>query len=173
VIHDFKRSLAKSHRAADLPIWEEIYRRAFHDFAAMVDHRADGEHQRAGIDRSIILANSKQLLVDEKIREVDYGDILLEHVSNDRRGDPGWVCKPLRADYIAYAVLPSRVCYLLPVPQLQQAWRRWGSEWLARYRRVEARNAEYLTLSCPVPVRVLFSAIGQCLRVSFSWQESA
>ena len=37
----------------------------------MVDHRDDGEHQRAGIDRSVILANSKQLLIDEKVRNKD------------------------------------------------------------------------------------------------------
>ena len=49
VIHDFAESLAASHAASDLPIWEQIYRRAFLTFCAMVDHRDDGEHQRAGL----------------------------------------------------------------------------------------------------------------------------
>ena len=50
-MHDFGESLRFSHSASDLPIWEEVYRQAFPSFAAMVDHRQDGEHQRAGIDR--------------------------------------------------------------------------------------------------------------------------
>ena len=102
-VHDFADSLAASHRASDLPIWEEIYRKSFPDFLAMVDHRQDGEHQRAGIDRSVILENSKQILIDEKIRWKPYPDIAVEYLSNDRTGAPGWACKPLRADYIAYA----------------------------------------------------------------------
>jgi len=166
-VHDFSRSLAASHGACDLPIWAQIYKRAFPGFLAMVDHREDGEHQRAGIDRSVILSNSKQILIDEKIRFKDYGDILLEYVSVDKTGAPGWVCKPQRADYIAYAVAPTGICYLLPVIQLQLAWQRNKSEWLATYRTRSAPNKTYNTLNCPVPVPVLFPAIGAALRVQF------
>lgn len=167
VIHDFAESLAASHAASDLPIWEQIYRRAFPTFCAMVDHRDDGEHQRAGIDRSVILANSKQLLIDEKVRNKDYGDILLEYVSNDRFNSPGWVCKPLRADYIAYAIVPAGRCYLLPVIQLQIAWARHGDLWKHEFRNVPAHNNGYTTHSVAVPPERLFPAIGGALRVSF------
>lgn len=167
MIHDFAESLAASHAASDLPIWEQIYRRAFPTFCAMVDHRDDGEHQRAGIDRSVILANSKQLLIDEKVRNKDYGDILLEYVSNDRFNSPGWVCKPLRADYIAYAIVPAGRCYLLPVIQLQIAWAKYGEFWKQEFRHVPAQNNGYTTHSVAVPPERLFSAIGGALRVSF------
>lgn len=167
VIHDFAESLAASHAASDLPIWEQIYRRAFPTFCAMVDHRDDGEHQRAGIDRSVILANSKQLLIDEKVRNKDYGDILLEYVSNDRFNSPGWVCKPLRADYIAYAIVPAGRCYLLPVIQLQIAWARHGDLWKHEFLNVPAHNNGYTTHSVAVPPERLFPAIGGALRVSF------
>lgn len=167
MIHDFAESLAASHAASDLPIWEQIYRRAFPTFCAMVDHRDDGEHQRAGIDRSVILANSKQLLIDEKVRNKDYGDILLEYVSNDRFNSPGWVCKPLRADYIAYAIVPAGRCYLLPVIQLQIAWERHGELWKREFRNVQAHNNGYTTHSVAVPPERLFPAIGGALRVSF------
>lgn len=167
MIHDFAESLAASHAASDLPIWEQIYRRAFPTFCAMVDHRDDGEHQRAGIDRSVILANSKQLLIDEKVRNKDYGDILLEYVSNDRFNSPGWVCKPLRADYIAYAIVPAGRCYLLPVIQLQIAWERHGELWKREFRNVPAQNNGYTTHSVAVPPERLFPAIGGALRVSF------
>ena len=106
IVHNFHDSLAASHGATDLLIWEEIYRNAFDDFAGMVDHRCDGAHQRAGIDRSVVLENSKQLLIDEKVRFRPYRDIALEVWSDEARGTPGWVQKPLLADYIAYAVAP-------------------------------------------------------------------
>ncbi len=172
MIHDFHESLAKSHKASDLPIWEQIYTRAFPGYLAMVDHRADGEHQRAGIDRSVILANSKQILIDEKARFPNkngyvYEDILLEYVSVDRTGAPGWVCKPMRADYIAYAIVGLGICYMLPVIQLQLAWLRKGDAWRSEYPTCKAPNNGYMTLNCPVPVDVLFPAIGSAFRVRF------
>lgn len=171
-VHDFSDSLAASHRASDLSIWEEIYRKSFPDFLAMVDHRQDGEHQRAGIDRSVILENSKQILIDEKIRWKPYPDIAVEYLSNDRTGAPGWACKPLRADYIAYAIAPLGMCYLLPVIQLQQAWRRKGEIWKASCFIVRAPNRGYTTLSAAVPVHELFSEIGRALRVPFAALEA-
>lgn len=167
-IHDFKQSLASSHKASDLPIWHEIYKQAFPSMAATVDHREDGEHQRAGIDRSVILSNSKQILIDEKIRWKAYSDIALEYWSDRDRKIPGWVCKPLRADYICYAIAPTGKAYLLPVPQLQQAWSENKNCWLQQFRKCEAQNRNYVTVSLAVPVDVLFKAIGACLRVSFS-----
>lgn len=165
--HDFYESLVSSHKASDLPIWEQIYRKSFHDFLAMVDHRQDGEHQRAGIDRSVILENSKQILIDEKIRWTAYPDIAIEYLSNDRTGAPGWACKPLRADYIAYAVAPLGLCYLLPVVQLQQAWIAKGEQWKETCFKVRATNRGYSTWSVAVPVKDLFAEIGKALRVSF------
>jgi hypothetical protein len=166
--HDFRESKQRSHSASDLPIWEEVYRGAFPEMVSMIDHRQDGEHQRAGIDRSIILANSKQLLVDEKVRFKDYGDILIEYISNDRTGAPGWAEKDLRCDYIAYAILPSGKCYLLPVIQLQIAWRKNKPGWLSRYGQRSATNCTYNTINCPVPVDVIFPAMGSAFRVSFA-----
>lgn len=172
-MHDFAESLAASHAAADLPFWREVYEKAFPQMVAMIDHRADGEHQRAGIDRSLVLANSKQVLIDEKTRWRNkrtgkvYRDIALEFFSDEQRSVPGWVCKPLRADFIAYAIAPIGRCYLLPVPQLQSAWTKYGAGWVATYPRIVAENGTYNTISVGIPVEVLFPAIGEALRVSF------
>ena len=168
MIHDFQTSLQRSHSASDLPIWIEIYKQAFPQMQACIDHRADGEHQRAGIDRSVILENSKQILIDEKIRWKDYPDIALEYLSSAERNIPGWVCKPLRADYICYAIAPTGMAYLLPVPQMQNAWLANGEAWKKQYFIANAKNAGYTTKSVCVPVNVLFSAIGKELRVSFT-----
>jgi len=175
--HNFAESLKESHAAEDLPFWAEVYQKAFPTMVAIVNHRSDGWHQRQGVDRSITLANSKQILVDEKVRGrnkitgVIYGDIALEYMSDEERKIPGWVCKSLLADYIAYAIAPVGKCYLLPVLQLQQAWERHKAEWLTG-KPIRAHNRyngrTWVTLSVGVPVPTLFRAIGECLRVSFT-----
>ncbi len=168
VVHDFRSSLAKSHAAEELPIWREIYRKAFPDMIAMVSYREDGEHQRAGIDRGIYLSNAKEILIDEKVRfNCAHNDIALEYISDDVSGTPGWVCKPLRCDYIAYAVVDTGKCYLLPVVQLQQAWRERGDYWRMQYRERSAQNFGYKTWFVAVPANEVFTAMGQFLRVQF------
>ena len=178
----FNECLADSHAAEDLPFWNEVYEKAFPEMIVSLSHRQDGQHQRQGIDRSIILNNSKQVLIDEKVRFRNkitgkiYNDIALEYMSDEKRGIPGWVCKPLLCDFIAYAIAPLGKCYLLPVQQLQQAWAVNNKEWLKEYRTIRAENRgegghRWTTLSLPIPVGVLFKAIGQCLRVNFQSYE--
>lgn len=166
VPHDFDDCLAYSHASSDSPVWERIYRKAFWNFHHMIDYRQNGEHQAAGIDRGVYLSNAKEILIDEKTREKHYGDIALEYTSNDIRGTPGWVCKPLRADYIAYLVMKADICYLLPVPQLQLAWRRHGCDWKTKFKKIVAPNRGYNTLSVGVPVNDLFSSMGNALRIT-------
>lgn len=178
LVHDFYDCLQQSHEAEDLPFWKEVYQQAFPNMATMVNHREDGWHQRAGIDRSVILDNSKQILIDEKVRGRNkktgkiYGnDIALEYISNDKTGAPGWVCKPLQAEYIAYAIAPLGNCYLLPVIQLQSAWTKNQQLWLETYQTKFAQNKGYKTWFCPVPINVLFKAIGLELRIKFTPHE--
>jgi hypothetical protein len=173
VVHDFRASLAASHSAADWPGWEPLYRDLFPAFAAMVDHRADGEHQRAGIDRSIVLSNGKQILIDEKVRGRNritgrvYSDVLLEVWADRGRRVPGWAIKQIRADYIAYLIAPLGICHLLPVVQLQSAWSVHGEDWTRRHGTRNAENPSWVTVSVPVPIEELYPAIGSCLRGRF------
>ena len=172
-IHDFKQCLQRSHEAEDLPFWKVVYKKAFPSMVSMVNHRQDGYWQRAGIDRSIILQSSKQILIDEKVRGRNkktgkvYSDIALEFISNDNTGSLGWVCKPLMCEYIAYAIAPLGKCYLLPVLQMQEAWTQRNEQWLNSYGKNFAPNKGYKTWFCPVPVDVLFKAIGMQLRIEF------
>jgi hypothetical protein len=166
-MNDFKKDLEYSHKCEVMELWEKAYRHFFPTMASTIVHGQDGEHQRAGVDRSVILKNSKQVLVDEKARRIkDTGDIMVEYMSNDRMETPGWVEKPLRCDYVAYAFIPSRKVYLLPFVQLQNAWMRHKEVWLKKYGTKGAQNKGYKTLNCPVPTDVLFSKMGGCLRFS-------
>jgi len=167
VVHNFDQCLkrSQSHAAADW--WEVIYRKAFNGIAAMVDVRKDGWAQRGGIDRVVTLCSGRTITIDEKVREKDYGDILLERWSDRQRRKPGWVQKPLACEFIAYAVAPTRICYLLPTLTLQRAWREYGPDWINRYDPIIARNFGYETESIAVPVDVLFAALTGAMTVTW------
>jgi len=167
MIHNFNDSLQRSHAASDHPMWLECYKQFFPDMVTMIDHRQDGDHQRNGIDRSIIMQNSKQILIDEKVRDKNYKDIFLEYISVDTTKAPGWVCKPLMCDYIAYAILPRGRAYLLPVISLQRAWKALGKTWIEKYGAKPVPNEGYVTWGCPVPFEPLFSALQRAQEARF------
>jgi hypothetical protein len=164
--HSFAKSLAFSDSYRDAGWWLPVYRRAFPTLASAVAIKADGWAQRGGIDRLLTLSSGKTFTIDEKIRSKEWPDILLEQWSDEARRIPGWVQKPLACDFIAYAYAPTGVCYLLPVPALQRAWSQHEAEWIGRYGTRRARNAGYVSVSVPVPRRVLMQAIADALVLS-------
>lgn len=163
VIHDFRTSLALSESFSDAPWWQDLYRKAFPTLRSAVSVRADGWAQRGGIDRVITLACGRVFTVDEKVRTNDWPDILLERWSDEGRGKPGWIQKPLACDFIAYAFAPSRRCYLLPVVPLQRAWRLNGRNWIANYGERRAVNQGYRSSNVPVPIETLMAAIAAAM----------
>ncbi len=173
--HDFKECLAFSHSFEDHPVWAAVYSKAFPDMIDFISYRQDGFWQREGIDRGVMLSNTKQIFIDEKVRgrskktgEV-YDDIALEYLSDNARNTPGWVCKPLRADFIAYLIAPLGICHLLPVIQLQSAWVKHGEQWKEDAKKhVWAKNRGYYTVSVPVRPEILYKAMGNQLRVRFA-----
>lgn len=167
IVHDFQASLRRSQEQADAPWWGEVYRRAFPDFDGMHCVRDDGWAQRGGIDRVVVLRSGKTVTIDEKVRDKDYDDILLEYWSDYERRTKGWVAKELACDFIAYAFVPSQTCYLLPALALRRAWREHWRHWVETFRRVEARNRGYTTVSVAVPIDELFLAIDAALRVQW------
>lgn len=167
MLHDFDAALALSHQYAAAPWWEAVYRSSFPDFVGMVDMRQDGQAQRRGVDRVVYCRRDKSFRIDEKVRAKDYGDILLEYWSDHARRKPGWVAKDLACDFIAYAVVPAEVCYLLPFEPLRRAWRLHRKRWVAHCRRVEAQNDGYVTVSVAVPVDTLLSALTAAMRTSW------
>lgn len=159
VLHDFYTSLAESERVADASWWEEVYRKAFPYFKSMEKVSSGTPEQKNGIDRIVHLQGGASILVDEKVRHDDYDDILLEIRSAEERQTPGWACKPLHCDYVAYAFLPSRRCYFLPFPLLQKTLANNWNQWLRDCKRVEARNHGYTTVSLAVPIDTLQKAM--------------
>lgn len=177
-VHDFTRSLALSASYADAPWWGDVYRQFFPTLAAMVNVRDDGPQQRSGIDRVLTLSSGRVIRVDEKVRAEDWQDFCLEYWSDKEGRRPGWVAKDLECDFIAYAFIPSRRCYLLPFMTLRTAWQRHGREWVDRarlhapgYRIVKADNARYTTVSVAIPIPDLLDALAGAQVAT--WQEAA
>jgi hypothetical protein len=171
-IHDFNERNAFSLKASDEPFWEAVYRKAFPNMTSMTINN-DLALQRIGIDRVIELSNGRTLHIDEKKRDRVYQDILLEYLSNDRTGAPGWVEKDLAIDYLAYAFMPTQRCYLYPWPLLRRAWIRYGEEWRRTYPPKKAENATYNTWSTPVPIPELRKAICQAMIIQVDLKQDA
>jgi len=187
-MHVFHDSLAESHAQADAPWWEEVYRRAFVGFDGMRCVRRDGWAQRGGIDRQVFLRDGTVLKIDEKVRKEAWPDIALERWSDRDREHAGWVQKPLTCDYLAYAFIPTRRCYLLPFQTLRKTWRLNGAEWIAkaehgatspkppegRHRGLDgfgltwALNEGYTTECVTVPVAVLKLALTDAMVVEWT-----
>lgn len=172
--HNFAKSLARSHEYEDATWWGEVYAEAFPGFHSMMSVRQDGWAQRGGIDRVVQLKSGKTILVDEKVREEEWPDILVERWSNKERRVPGWVQKDLACDFIAYAFVPSKRCYLLPFQSLRRAWRLEGRNWcdlaqnsMGGFKIVLAKNDSYTTESIAVPTDILMASLRQAMIVNW------
>src|SRR5678815_3458939 len=128
----FQQDLAYSLEGREEEFWGAVYRRSFPDLmhTELCDEK---EKQKQGVDRVLYLANSNVLYVDEKKRREAYPDIGLEYIGNTTYQTPGWMEKDLIMDYLAYAVMPLRIAYLLPWPLLRRAWNQNRDQWIARY----------------------------------------
>jgi hypothetical protein len=168
-VHSFEERLAWSRSMSGKVWWGECYRRFFLDDGfTMQTVEADGWAQRAGIDRIVTLSSGRAYTIDEKVREFEYHDVLLELLSNEARRTPGWAAKDLACDFIAYGVAPTGRCHLFPFPTLRRAVQvllpRWQAD--ARCRIVRAPNPTYTTLSIAVPTDMLLDAIRDACSVT-------
>lgn len=170
-VHDFHKSLALSHQHESAPWWDAVYQSAFPGFLSAVSVRNDGWAQRGGIDRVVTLKSGKIVTIDEKVRGKNYNDILLERWSDRSAGSAGWIQKDLACDFIAYAFVPDRRCYLLPFLLLRRAWQQNGRTWIQKaanrvegFSTVEAHNVgafgkSYTTETIAVPTATLLNAL--------------
>lgn len=150
---NFQEQLDKSHEYSDEEWWRECYQNFFPDFHSMHDLRDNGWWQNAGVDRKINLSNGEQIYIDEKTDEHTTGNFVLEYWSKRKKRAKGWVNKPLKCDYIAYAFVNEQMCYLLPHQQLKKLWNQWGDEWKKRARSDKPEYNQYRITECETPTR--------------------
>ena len=92
------------------------------------------------------------------------GDFLLETLSSEHDGRPGWIEKDLACDLFLYLVKPLRQGWLFRWPALRAAWLCHGRAWREEYGECRADNGSYVTVSVPVPREGLLQATGPSSR---------
>jgi hypothetical protein len=137
--------------------WKLAYHKAFRLTKNIEDKSQDMKAQALGIDTIIHLPFGGEIFIDEKMRRKNYGDILIEYISNDQKNTKGWVEKELKIDFIGYAIEDSREVFFIPFKELQKLWFSNKEEWIKRYKTKQAKNEFYNTLNCPVPLHELKS----------------
>lgn len=154
IINDFHADLEYS---MDDELFNTFYK---NQFAGLKQIKAEHsmEKQFKGIDKTLIFHSGYQVTIDEKKRRVDYGDILLELISNKATNRRGWLYTA-QCDYIAYAVVPAKVIYFLPTTLLKMVWYENSKEWEGKYKKVEAINNGYVTISIPIPTSILLNTL--------------
>lgn len=155
----FEQRLNEANDVKLNPFWLNVYTEYFTDIATMSGTIEDIKYQKMGIDRVVTLRNGKKYLIDEKIRHATWTDILLEYKSASEYDTPGWIEKPLHIDYLAYAFLPSKTCYMFDWPSLQRVWKYYKDKWLSEYKTIRAVNESYTTLSVAVPIDILLEKV--------------
>ena len=165
-VHNFRADLARSHRAAQSPLWNDIYGLAFPDFHSQVIEK-DLALQRQGVDRLITLTSGRVVKVEEKQRYEEWPDILLEMWSDKEHRKKGWAAKPSVSDYLLYIFNPSHRCYLYPFDELLRVTRVNAEDWLGAYGWKKSPNIGYETWSIPVPFHVLKNSIPTMRQFTF------
>jgi len=162
---DFHQDLDRSELEQDNPIIREIYAKYFPNMSSMTAVKRDTYGQMIGIDRILVLNNSKTVKVEEKLRYADYGDILLELWSDVEKKKPGWAVKDLECDYIAYIILPSKTGYVWPYLAFKRAMEKDLKLWMTFGDLRETKNKGYYTQNLSVPTSVFLTSIASHMKV--------
>jgi hypothetical protein len=106
-----------------------------------------------------IRAFSQTYKIEEKRRQKDYGDELLEDISNDVSGRKGWTWRAGEADYVLF-IYPERWT-IWPGKQLADAFQKNREAWIRKYGTRAAQNNGYKTINVPIPTDILKLALSE------------
>lgn len=157
-MRDFRRDLAESMDLAGDQRTVEILRSYF---GRPKDFSVDWSPRSVpyGFD-CFVRAWDESWKIEEKRRRRDFGDELLEYVSNDRTQTLGWALKCDGVDFVLI-VYPTRWT-IWPGKELCEVTRARLKIWIAEYGIRSSPNKGYTTLNVPVPTQVLSLALSEC-----------
>jgi len=164
-MNDFKVDLTYSLDENENKLFDNFYYNRFYGLRE-IELVKDIELQRQGIDKILNFDNGKKLYIDEKKRRKDYGDILLEEYSDYDRKIEGWLSTAKKTDYIVYAIMPTKIVFVLPFLVLQSAYKRNYEILSQECKRHFAKNDGYITSSLGVSYSLLFSMLDREMRAS-------
>ena len=143
-IHDFDDSFSVARRHEP-----DVLEALAHFFPGCTFHPTDLEHDRAGMDWWMPEIGEG---VEAKVRPTqDDGDVLLEIVSNDRTGAPGWAVGQQAAHWLLMCWLSFNMFVVFDFDQLRALAIEKQDDWREKHGVIKARNRGYNTISIPVP----------------------
>lgn len=160
-VYNFDEDLKKSQDDQDLLFWEEIYKQFFPLFARM-EKCTDRSKQNNGVDRYIYEKgdiDEYKIPIEEKLHYSKYPNFIMERWSNVEKKIPGWVQKNLDCEYVAYAFILERRCFLIRFDALRATWKGYGREWIREFGTRRAPNIDYETEFVPVPQNVFLDVV--------------
>ena len=163
--HDYQQKLEESFNQE--AFWLPLYMAHFKDF---VDFKQTGSDlDRQGADRKILLRSNEVVLVQEKIRFVDYGDIALEYLADEEKQIPGWIEKESIAQWLAYGIKTETThgAFFMLWKELKQAWIENRNKWALKYPKpARAPNKTYWSLSRCIPIQEIADLVPSMKRYS-------
>jgi len=154
-LHSYQRS--KRIEMSAQTRFDIIYKDCFANLVNI--KRIEERHlQLKGHDVHLLLKDDKKLIIDEKARTEDYGDILIEYLSNKQTGRKGWIYEN-ESDYIAY-LFPNNGCYFLKTKEIREWVENKQSEFwkfkdLPVDNKDKRRGIIYTTVSKLIPLKLL------------------
>lgn len=157
--HDFHISNGEARAYEESPAYEQLCK-LFWPGLIKVTLEDDLERQRWGIDARLLMHNGYRINVDNKIRAEVWDDVLIEHISDEERRIPGWICKRLYCNYILTIFKPLNKGILIPRVPLQAVWAELGVQWIQEFPEIRAQNRSkdgraWITVSCALPIEIL------------------
>jgi hypothetical protein len=98
-----------------------LYKQAFPHLENIVDNK-NVTSQFEGVDKWLYCKNTgRPFRIEEKLRNKDYGDLLLEDYSNWDTKRPGWTRDIQKiTDYLVYIILLRKTLWIFCYPALRQ-----------------------------------------------------
>lgn len=164
-VHQLSAEMNRSMRPELLAWWDRIYHETFPNITTIERMPTGSDIQKSGIDVVLHRANGTQIAIDEKTRDRDWGDFLIEYESTAEL--PGWAEKDAPIDYLFYGVYPQGDYWVLPWPIIKSIWIDNKALWLKRYPTKQAQNKspksgmEWVSKSVAVPWDVILGAVGR------------
>ena len=152
--HEFNQSADRAEEQEAQ--WQAFYKAIG---ARQQEKVTDKARQTKGIDRLVWFPKiGKVLAVDEKVRDKDYGDLLVEVFSDLERHKPGWsVNQDYQTDVVAYMIKPTRTVFLIDYKSLRRAARMHWKVWAKKGFR-DTHNTNWITRN----VSVSWSELAKC-----------
>ena len=152
---DLRESLEDKYKI----IWWEFYKKTFPSLLRF-KRVSSKEENIKGYDRILCVGkHNKIILIEEKEDKYKTGNFFLEYISNDSTRSPGWICKPLKAEYIAYYFINYNKHYLFDTRLLQYVWIVNNEDWKYKYGIKIVPNIDYNTLGVAVPINKVLQEV--------------